>query len=165
MIRPIQAPCARSGNLQVRIIETRHDALSSESYLFQLINLYQQLTDRRANRCLAQLVGSHLHFVLLTEETNLIGAATLVIVQTGIRCRGIVEDVVIDQEYRNAGLGKLLMDQVIKLARNKGCQCLDLTSKPERPGTACFYPKLGFEVVAFARPGHAQGTNLYRYEF
>jgi phosphinothricin acetyltransferase len=165
MIREITGACFESGKAQIRIIETREDAHRNETFFFQLTNLYRQLTDRTPARNMMQLVGPHLHFAFITDGTNLVASATLVVVRTAIRCKGFVEDVVVDQKYRNGGLGKILVDEIITLGRLRGCQCLQLTSKPERAGTGCFYPKLGFEQLAIARTDHPDGTSFYRYEY
>lgn len=167
MMRQINNPCFQSGSAQVRVIETREQAVAQESLFCQLTSLYQHLTDRKPlmGRDLIRLVGTNLNFILITEATNLVASATLVVVKTATRTKGHVEDVVVDQRYRNKGLGKEIVGEVIRLGQLRGCHCLQLTSKPGRRGTRCFYPQLGFELIANAREGHPEGTNLYRYEF
>lgn len=164
MVRQIECPCLASGRADVRIITTKEEARDNETFFYQLTSFYRQLTDRIPKKDIICLVGARTHFVFLTEGTNLIGSATLALIETAITRRGIVEDVVVDQRYRGAHLGQTLLQEVIKLARLKGCKCLQLTSKPERAGTSSFYPKLGFEAVAFARTDHPEGTNLYRMD-
>lgn len=163
MIRQVQGTCFGS-SVQVRTIETREEARDNVEFFYQLPNLYQQLTDRTPARDIIGLVNPNLNFVFLTETTNLVGSATLVWVRTAIRCKGFVEDVVVDQRYQRSGLGKILLEQIIQIAKARRCQCLQLTSKPER-GTACFYSQLGFKLVAGAIAGNPEGTHLYRYEF
>ncbi len=163
MIRQIHGTCLGS-SAQVRTIETRAEARDNIEFFYQLPNLYKQLTDRTPDPNIAALVNSNLHFVFLTETTNLVGTATLVWVRTAIRCKGFIEDVVVDKRYQRSGLGKILIEQIIQLAKIRRCQCLQLTSKPER-GTACFYSQLGFRLVSGALNGNPEGTNLYRYEF
>lgn len=150
---------------QIRTIETREEAVRNEAFFSQLYNLYRELTDRTPARNISQLVNSNLNFIFITEATNLIGSATLAVTRTAIRCRGHVEDVVVARGHQDSGFGKILVQGAINLARKHGCHCLQLTSKPDRCGTSCFYPKLGFELIATALPGHREGTHLYRYEF
>ncbi|MDP3697593.1 MAG: GNAT family N-acetyltransferase [Candidatus Taylorbacteria bacterium] len=57
---------------------------------------------------------------------------------------GRVEDVVIDERYRGKGLGKLIMQCLISLAKNRQLETLELTSNPQRVEANILYPKLGF---------------------
>jgi len=54
-----------------------------------------------------------------------------------------VEEVVVDERARGKGVGKALMNQLLKLAEEKGCSQIKLTvSNPIAKG---LYEKLGFE--------------------
>lgn len=164
MMKEIRGPNFSGGIAKVRFITTREEANDNIKYFEQLITLYKQLTDRWAAGNSHQLVGSNLHFIFITDGCNLVGTATLAMVKTAMRCKGLIEDVVVDQQYRKADLGKALIQNMIALAKEKGCKRLELTSKPERAGTACLYLKQGFELIAEAVPGNPEATNLYRME-
>mgnify|MGYP001617535083 CR=1 FL=1 len=161
MMREITGDHLGGSAAHVRIIDTREKAQHQQCFFAQLINLYQQLTERAPSRNIASLVSNDLHFIFIIQGTNLLASATLVLARTAIRCQGLIEEVVVDQAYRKAGLGKILIEEALRLGRARGCQYMQLTSKPERPGANMFYPKLGFELLAAAQD-HPQGTNLYR---
>lgn len=146
----------------LHVIDSRDEARERENFLYQLRNLYTQLTDRVPTPNIARFVGNNLNFILITEGTNLVATATVVFVETAVLIKACVEDVVVHHNYRKLHLGKVLLDEAIQLARLRRCKYLQLTSKPARPGTSCFYTKAGFELVAIAREGHPEGTNLYR---
>lgn len=163
-MREIRGPCFSGGVAKVRVITTREEANDNIKYFEQLIKLYKQLTDRWPSKDIQHLVGPNVHFIFITDGCNLIGSATFALVKTAIRCKGLVEDLVVDQQYRKTELGKALVQEMITLARKRGCRRLELTSKPDRAGTAALYLKQGFELIAEAVPGNPEATNLYRME-
>ena len=67
-----------------------------------------------------------------------------------------IEDVVVDQNYRGKGYGKVMIDKVIALCRNKGNMTLMLTSRPSRIVANQLYQSLGFEK---------RETNVYKMKF
>lgn len=162
MMREITGEHFGGNTAFVRIIDTQEKARDQQCFFVQLINLYQQLTDRTLGRNIAGLVSNDLNFIFIIQGTNLIASATLALVRTATRYKGLIEDVVVSHEYRKAGLGKVLIEEAVAIGRARGCQFMQLTSRPERPGANMFYPKLGFELVATARGEHPEGTNLYR---
>ncbi len=146
----------------LRIVDTREKAREQESFFHQLINLYQQLTDRVPAKNLPQLVGNNFHFIFVTQGTNLLATASVALIRASTVCFGHVIDLVVDDRYRKMKLGDTILDEAIRLGRERGCEYLELTSKPRKPGTSSFCPKSGFELMAIARDDHPQATHLYR---
>ena len=62
---------------------------------------------------------------------------------TGVR--GHLDDVVVDSALRGRGIGRLLLEGVIELARERGLRTLNLTSRPSRQSAIRLYESLGFE--------------------
>jgi ribosomal protein S18 acetylase RimI-like enzyme len=149
----------------IHIIESRDQARDCQCFFDQLRSLYYQLTEEHlAEKNFVELVSSGSNiFILITQGTNLLATATFVFVRTPTKRRGFIEDVVVNNQYRNRGLGRILVEEAVALGRVRSCHYVQLTSKPSRPGTAVFYPKLGFEIVAQAHGNN--GTNLYRRHF
>lgn len=89
------------------------------------------------------------------DQKLLVGTLTLVLykITTGTRAR--IEDVVVDSDARGQGIGKLLIQHAIKLAKESGAKTIDLTSHPLREPANRLYQKLGFGIRA---------TNVYRYK-
>jgi glucosamine-phosphate N-acetyltransferase len=78
-------------------------------------------------------------------EGKIIASVSLLLEQKVIHECGIVghlEDVVVDRDYRKYGLGKFIIERIIKIARERGCYKLIGDCKSELLG---FYEKNGFE--------------------
>jgi len=78
-------------------------------------------------------------------EEKIIASVSLLLEQKIIHECGIVghlEDVVVDRDYRKYGLGKFIIERIIKIARERGCYKLIGDCKSELLG---FYEKNGFE--------------------
>ena len=78
-------------------------------------------------------------------EEKIIASVSLLLEQKVIHECGIVghlEDVVVHRDYRKYGLGKFIIERIIKIARERGCYKLIGDCKSELLG---FYEKNGFE--------------------
>jgi GNAT superfamily N-acetyltransferase len=90
--------------------------------------------------------------LLVAEEDDTIVGTTVVAVLPGIAHGtspfAVVEYVVVDENYRRKGIGKLLMDYVKDIAGEAGCYKIMLTSDNRRVEAHEFYRSLGFEASA-----------------
>ena len=61
---------------------------------------------------------------------------------------------VVDEGERGTGLGRMLVDAAEELARQGGCEALELTSGMHRPKAHEFYRRIGFndQAMRFHRP-------------
>lgn len=66
---------------------------------------------------------------------------------------GTIEEIVVDENLRGKGLGKKLMEEMIKRGRKLGMKQIELTSKPSRLAANQLYKSLDFEL---------RETNVYR---
>ena len=89
------------------------------------------------------------------EAGDIIGSLTLVLfrIPTGLRAR--IEDVVVDESARGAGVGKALNLAAVERAEAEGARSVDLTSSPAREAANEMYLSLGFKQ---------RDTNVYRLE-
>ena len=62
---------------------------------------------------------------------------------------GWIDELVIDERHRGQGVGKLLLEYLIGLARERGCRGMELDSAFHRLGAHAFYEELGFEKRAY----------------
>lgn len=87
--------------------------------------------------------------LVLDVEGLVIGTATLTyarhLARMGMR-RCTVESVRIAAAYRGQGLGRVLMDACVDMARARGCGVIQLTSDKRRTDAHRFYQRLGFEA-------------------
>lgn len=89
------------------------------------------------------------------SKAEIIGSLTLVLfrIPTGLRAR--IEDVVVDEGARGAGVGRALNATAMERAAAAGARSIDLTSGPAREAANELYLSLGFKQ---------RDTNVYRAE-
>lgn len=95
-------------------------------------------------------------YVVKNAYDEICGMATLSLCPLVTGTKAWVEDVVVDEEYRGIGLGRLLLNHLISEARAMGVKSLNLTSRPERASANRLYRSLGFEQ---------RNTNVYKMAF
>jgi GNAT superfamily N-acetyltransferase len=66
----------------------------------------------------------------------------------------MVENVVVDQDRRRAGVGRALMEEIVGLCRQANCYKIQLLSRTHRTSAHVFYESLGFQRSA-------EGFRLY----
>ena len=81
------------------------------------------------------------------KEGRLVGITTVAWYDTLTARRGWVEDVVVCQEMRGAGIGRQLVRQAIAWAKKQGIETLSLTSAPHRKAARQLYAEEGFESI------------------
>ena len=92
-----------------------------------------------------QIKNNKIHHIFVYElEDKIVGMATLFVEQKFIhsgKCVGHIEDVVVSEKYRGMGIGKLLVEKCVQLAKENNCYkvILDCDDK-----NVPFYSKLGF---------------------
>lgn len=59
------------------------------------------------------------------------------------------DHVVIDETYRNQGLGKKLFDWIHEYTQSKGCGAIELNTYVENRKSHKFYYNLGYEIYGF----------------
>src|SRR5690606_17891072 len=84
------------------------------------------------------------HLLMAVEKGSYFGSLSLVVfpIPTGIRAW--IEDVVVSEEARGKGVGELLLNHAVNLARSLGAGTVDLTSRPSRVAANELYKKVGF---------------------
>ncbi len=87
--------------------------------------------------------------LLVAEDGGwLVGSAHLMVLRhfgRSLSRSGVVEGVIVDPEFRRAGVGAALMRAAANSARAAGCYKLDLTSNMARRGAHRFYGRLGWK--------------------
>ena len=129
----------------------------------ELVAAMQRLTGQLSSSCrppgradLEEIVASPATTLFLAVgHRGVIGALTLVAfrIPTGVRSR--IEDVVVDEAWRERGVGERLSTAALDRARSLGAVSADLTSRPSREAANRLYRRMGF-----AR----RDSNVYRFE-
>lgn len=88
------------------------------------------------------------------DDGTILGSMTLAMFRIPTGLRAWIEDVVVDGDARGKGVGQLLNERALDVARTAGAKTVDLTSRPSREAANRLYQRLGFVE---------RETNVYRY--
>ncbi len=129
-----------------------------EQYIKEINLLYGQLSSHHkeiSSERLYAVLGSENSFVTgAFDGQKLVGVGSLHIVKMIGGSKGLIEEVVVDGNYRRQGIAKTLMHKIIEEGKTLGLKYLDLTSNPKREAANKLYQSLGFDL---------RGTNCYRF--
>jgi len=105
---------------------------------------------------LAEICRSDASVLLVAEDPSghIVGVLTLAVFRVPTGLRAWIEDVVVDDASRGAGVGESLVGAALDRARARGATTIDLTSRPSREAANRLYRRLGFET---------RETNVYRF--
>ena len=79
------------------------------------------------------------------QNGEVVGILTLAIYRVPTGLRSIVEDVVVDPDFRRLGIARALLQTAINFAREAGANGVALTSNPKREAANLLYQSMGFE--------------------
>ncbi len=106
---------------------------------------------------LAAIIASPSVTVLIARsDDNIVGSLTVAMFPIPTGLRAWIEDVVVDESARGQGVGAILTQEAVRLAREAGARSLDLTTRPSREAAGRLYERAGFQQ---------RETRLYRYAF
>lgn len=60
---------------------------------------------------------------------------------------GEIQEFFVDQQYRNMGIGRLMVNEVIKYADEMSLKSLEVTSNKKRSQNVAIYEQLGFKLT------------------
>jgi len=138
----IEIKQAQESDLDSIIEMLADDALGAkrEQYTQPLPETYKVAFDAINSNANAKLI-------VAKEKEQIIGVAqidfiTYLTYQGGTRAQ--IEGVRVHKNYRSQGVGKLLFEYLINLAKERGCHMVQLTTNKERPDAFRFYENFGF---------------------
>lgn len=109
---------------------------------------------------LETLVTSDACTLLIARDNDadgqIVGSLTLAMFPIPTALRAWIEDVVVDDDARGKGVGRLLNEVALERAKAAGAKTVDLTSRPSRDAANRLYQRIGFTQ---------RDTNVYRYTF
>jgi ribosomal protein S18 acetylase RimI-like enzyme len=106
---------------------------------------------------LAKIVASPAVTMLLARgDGRIIGSLTLAMFPAPTGLRAWIEDVIVDESARGQGVGAVLTEEALRLARAAGARTVDLTTRPSRAAAGRLYERAGFQQ---------RDTRVYRYAF
>jgi len=102
----------------------------------------------QAARALAAILSRDGHALLVAESGSAIAGTLHLVISPNLTHDGspwaIVENVVVDEAERGGGIGRTLMQEAERRAREAGCYKVQLMSAEDR-GVGAFYESLGFK--------------------
>lgn len=138
----------------IEIEDLKPDYLEAINRLIaQLSTSSHTFTEAELNSLIA---SPQSHLYALEYDEKIIGMVTLCIYQCPTGRKAWIEDVVVDQNHRGKGYGKLMVRKAMEECQNRGNVTLMLTSRPSRIVANQLYQSLGFEK---------QETNVYKMKF
>jgi ribosomal protein S18 acetylase RimI-like enzyme len=103
---------------------------------------------------LERIVGDGATTLFVARDGDVVvGMLTLATFQIPTGVRAWIEDVVVDDEARGAGVAAALVQAALNRSGELGARTVDLTSRPDREAANRLYLRLGFET---------RQTNVYR---
>lgn len=138
----------------IEIEDLKPDYLEAINRLIaQLCTSSHTFTEAELNSLIA---SPQSHLYALEYDEKIIGMVTLCIYQCPTGRKAWIEDVVVDQNHRGKGYGKLMVRKAMEECQNRGNVTLMLTSRPSRIVANQLYQSLGFEK---------RETNVYKMKF
>lgn len=135
---------------------------ATEKDIPRIMELYRQLSFhpeehkipplKDCKRVFARMSEFPDYSLLVAEEDGKVMGTTVLAILPGMAhgtsSFAVVEYVVVDENLRSKGIGKLLMEYCMARAKEAGCYKIMLTSDKRRERAHKFYQSLGFEASA-----------------
>ena len=93
-------------------------------------------------KCLSNISDPNSITLVAEKDNEIIGVASLYLIQKLTRKMGLIEDVAVNENYRGNGTGKLLVESLTKLAFQNNCDKAVLNASEKN---VPFYEKMGFK--------------------
>jgi ribosomal protein S18 acetylase RimI-like enzyme len=140
--------------IQIRRVEALDDKTTAG--LARLIPQVSSSAPAVVDSLVRSLLETRTTSIFVAErDGEIVGTASLIVVDSLSGRKGHIEDVAVDESVRRARIGTALMDALVAHARQLGLRHIDLTSRPSRKAANAFYQSFGFQ---------RRDTNVYRYD-
>ena len=85
--------------------------------------------------------------ITVEKDSKIVGRVYLYLINNDLheKAYGVLEDLYVDEEYRNKGIGQQLVEAVIAEAKKQNCYKLISQSRYSRLNVHNFYKKNGFK--------------------
>lgn len=122
---------------------------TDDSELIKILELLKELDSKANISCetakdiweMMQTYPYYKIFAVFDKRSSIIATFTLLICENlghGGKSYAVVENVVVQPEYRGIGIGKVMMEKVMQLSKEKNCYKLMLSSDIKREGALDF---------------------------
>lgn len=125
----------------------------------RILELYEQLTEEKPDlseettkQVFAEIESLPRQKFLVAEKDGLVTGTLFLQVVPNLshhaRPWAVIENMVVDREYRRQGIGRILIEQAFIYCREAGCYKVQLLSNKKRQEAHQFYRSVGFEDSA-----------------
>ena len=126
--------------ITIKSLEKSH----SKGVVKILIDSFSKNYDKKINESI--FTSDEVDGIVALEKGNVLGYASIHYIKKITRKSGIIEDVVVKENQRGKGIGKLLVNNLIEKAKKNNCDKIILSSSEKN---LKFYKKLGFKKNEF----------------
>ncbi len=147
-----------SPSIKLPVLETRREEMN-ETDISDLRVLRPQLSNRRdwdtapVDDLLSDFFSPNGYSCMVRGalgdtddmQDRIVATGQLVINESGTI--GTIESIVAHESFRGRGLGRGIMEDLIRVAKERGLKQLELTSNKSREAAHGLYKSLGFEIV------------------
>jgi ribosomal protein S18 acetylase RimI-like enzyme len=129
-----------------KALEVSDELFEAIQRLVPQLGLHKIIPSRNELTALLNSEASTLWIAKYPDEYGkLVGMLTIAIYRVPTGLRSIVEDVVVDQDFRRLGIAEALVKTAMEYAREIGVDGISLTSNPTREAANKLYQSMGFE--------------------
>lgn len=130
-------------------MEIRRITLDDLDRVFELLNvLYENKLKYEKFKEIYKLKlnDENSYYIVAIEENKIIGILTseLQVKLHRAKKQSFIEDLIVDKDYRNKGIGKALLHNAVEYAKNNNCEVVELTSYIKNENAHRFYENNNF---------------------
>lgn len=130
-------------------MEIRRITLDDLDRVFELLNvLYENKLKYEKFKEIYKLKlnDENSYYIVAIEENKIIGILTseLQVKLHRTKKQSFIEDLIVDKDYRNKGIGKALLHNAVEYAKNNNCEVVELTSYIKNENAHRFYENNNF---------------------
>ncbi|UOB17407.1 GNAT family N-acetyltransferase [Abyssalbus ytuae] len=119
----------------------------NDSYEKQVRELFTQLSSRRQESLIDLFNNNHeLYIVVCKENEKILGIALMACYKVISGYKGWIEDVVVDKNHRNQGVGRKLIEKLIETAEKINLREILLFTEDQKHAAINLYKNKGFEL-------------------
>lgn len=130
-------------------MEIRRITLNDLDRVFELLNkLYENKLKYEKFKEIykVKLNDENSYYIVAIEENKIVGILTseLQVKLHRSKKQCFIEDLIVDENYRNKGIGKALLQNAVEYAKNNDCEVIELTCYINNENAHRFYENNSF---------------------
>ncbi|MDP3800078.1 MAG: GNAT family N-acetyltransferase [bacterium] len=143
-------------NLNIQILKKpTPQALKNVNFLMRQISLTKIPPKPLSTALFKDIINQDgVNFITVSKsDGEIVAILILYFVRIPSGLTAILEDLIVDEKYHKWGIGRLLVEKAIEIAKNKKARHLSLRTNPIREEANKLYQAMGFNIMK---------TNFYR---